>query len=386
MRVLINNECTAGPLTGIGHYTNQLVRSLRKNAGADVIDTFPGFWLRQARKVWTGLRPWLTRSATSGKTSAVHHAGQSFLKGRMTAACLRGNYDLYHEPNFIPLTDEIPVVATLHDMSVLLHPEWHPVERIAQYERSFSTGLSRCAHFVAVSRFTRDEVIQVLGVAPERITHVYQGIRPSMVPLTTQEVTATLRRLNLSPGYLLHVGTIEPRKNLKTLLRAYVELPTAVRERHPLLLVGGWGWNSADVRDLLNDAQQRGVRHLGYVAEKHLPALYNGARALVFPTLYEGFGLPAVEMLACGGAVLGSTARALVEAVGGHAHLIDPLDQAGWTQAMLRVTTDEEWWQQLRVGASEAARPFTWDQCAINTLAVYRAVCGGATRRSTIAA
>ncbi len=386
MRVLINTECTAGPLAGIGHYTNQLVRSVRANAGADVIDTFPGFWLRQARRVWTGLRPWLTSSSASGGISAVHQAGHLLLKGRMTAACRRGNYDLYHEPNSIPLTDEVPVVATLHDMSVLLHPEWHPVERVAHYNRCFSKGMAGCLHFLTDSRCIREEVLQVLGLPPERVTHVPLGIRPNMAPLPAAAVSATLRRLQLPPNYLLHVGTIEPRKNLQTLLRAYVELPAAVRERYPLLLVGGWGWNSADVRELLNDAQHRGVRHLGYVDEKHLPALYNGARALVFPTFYEGFGLPALEMLACGGVVLGSTAKALVEAVGGHAHLIDPHDQNGWTQAMLRVTTDAEWWLQLRTDARAAPPPYTWDQCAINTLAVYRAVHSGTTGRHLAAA
>jgi glycosyltransferase involved in cell wall biosynthesis len=163
------------------------------------------------------------------------------------------------------------------------------------------------------------------------------------------------------------------------LLRAYCALPGQVRERWPLLLVGGWGWNAADVADFLESgARQRGVHYRNYVAESDLAALYNGARALVFPSFYEGFGLPPVEMLACGGAVLASTAGAVAETVGRQAHLIEPLDMDGWRQAMQRVVSDDDWWHGLRRGAVESVRAFTWEQCAADTLTVYRQLCGEA--------
>ena len=124
------------------------------------------------------------------------------------------------------------------------------------------------------------------------------------------------------------------------------------------------------------EARHRGVLHRGYVAEKHLAAIYNGARALVYPSLYEGFGLPPLEMMACGGAVLASTAGALVETVGSRAHLIDPYNQGGWRDAMIRVLEDDDWWQSLRTGVMALARPYTWDRCAADTLRVYRSLCG----------
>src|SRR5207302_7892566 len=125
---------------------------------------------------------------------------------------------------------------------------------------------------------------------------------------------------------------------LLVLLRAYCALPERLRLRWPLVLVGGWGWNTGELAAYLHQqARPRGVIHLGYVAEEHLAAVYNGARALVYPSLYEGFGLPPVEMMACGGAVLASTAGALVETVGSRAHLIDPHDIVGWRASMARV-------------------------------------------------
>jgi len=159
------------------------------------------------------------------------------------------------------------------------------------------------------------------------------------------------------------------------LMRAYCSLPAPLRDRWPLLLVGPWGWNAAAAADYLHTiGRHRGVRHLGYLAEEHLAAVYNGARALVYPSLYEGFGLPPLEMMACGGAVLASTAGALRETVGRQAHLVPPDDFDGWRQALMRVLTDEDWWQSLQQGAVAVARPYTWDRCAAETLRVYRAL------------
>jgi alpha-1,3-rhamnosyl/mannosyltransferase len=162
------------------------------------------------------------------------------------------------------------------------------------------------------------------------------------------------------------------------LLQAYCALPQRLRDRWPLLLVGCWGWNTTAVAEFLHrEARHRGVIHLGYVAEHHVPAIYNGARALVYPSLYEGFGLPPLEMMACGGAVIASSAGALVETVGRHAHVVPPEDLEGWRAAVARVVQDDAWWQGLRRGVVEAARPYTWDRCAADTWGVYRSLCGG---------
>src|SRR5262249_9711950 len=147
------------------------------------------------------------------------------------ATCRAGPYDLYHEPNFIPLPGDVPTLATLHDLSVLLHPEWHPADRVSHFERSFSAGLSRCVHFLAISEFGRQEIVRTLGVEPARVTRTYMGIRPGLGPLPFARVSPALQRLGLPERYLLYLGTLEPRKNLLTLLRAYCALPGALRQR-----------------------------------------------------------------------------------------------------------------------------------------------------------
>jgi alpha-1,3-rhamnosyl/mannosyltransferase len=392
MRMVLNYLAASETAkTGIGHYTAELLRCLRPQAGEDVIDTFPGPWGQHIQAFWMRFRR--TRMPafdgaggrpTASRPTLRQHLFQSLrASGRVARRvlfrrlCRWKKYDLYHEPNFLPLPCDCPTVATLHDLSPLLHPEWHPAERVTQFEEHFRRGLDQCVHFFTVSDFVRREVIQTLGLPPARITRTYNGIRPSLVPLPPTEVAQTLRRLDLPRRYLLYVGTIEPRKNIPTLLRAYCSLPDGIRSDWPLVLVGSWGWNSGGVADYLaSEARQRGVLYRNYVAEGDLATLYNGARALVFPSLYEGFGLPPVEMLACGGAVLASTAGAVAETVGRQAHLVEPTDVDGWRQAMMRVVRDDDWWQELRRGAVEVARPFTWERCAADTLRVYRQLCG----------
>jgi alpha-1,3-rhamnosyl/mannosyltransferase len=389
VRVVVNQLAALGLRTGIGHYTVQLLRCLAEQAGEGEVEGFPQGWVRHARETAARLRPRLEGTAerqagappvATLRSEALRHlrqCGRSLMALHFRAVCARRKYDLYHEPNFIPLPCDRPTLATLHDLSVLLHPEWHPADRVAHFERHFHRGLDGCAHFLAISEFGRQEVMRILNLPPERVTRTYMGIRPGLGPLPPERVGPVLERLGLPPRYLLYLGTIEPRKNVLMLLRAYCSLPGRLRSAWPLLLVGSWGWNTGDVAEYLDrEARHRGVIHLGYLAEENVAPVYNGARALVYPSLYEGFGLPPIEMMACGGAVIASTAGALVETVGGHAHLVHPEDFDGWREAITRVVEDDDWWQGLRDGVEAVARPYTWDQCAAITLRVYRRLCG----------
>jgi alpha-1,3-rhamnosyl/mannosyltransferase len=384
MRVIFNQLSALGPKTGIGHYTEQLFLGVLRQARAGEFEGFPQGWVRWARRVGVHLRPYLEgkKAGRSRLRRAVldqlRHWSHVVVTQHFQRWCQRHSYTLYHEPNFNPLPVDVPTVATLHDLSVVLHPEWHPADRVRHFERHFPQTLARCRHFVTDSDCVRREVIRELGVRPQRVTRIYNGIRATLGPLPADLVAEVLHRLGLPARYLLCVGTIEPRKNILRLLQAYCSLPGTIREGWPLVLVGGWGWSSRAVADYLHDvARHRGVVHVGYVSEEHLAALYNGARALVYPSLYEGFGLPPLEMMACGGAVVASAAAALVETVGRQAHLVAPEDLDGWRDAMAQVVTDDDWWHALRRGARAVSRAYTWQRCAAETLDLYRTLSGG---------
>ncbi len=382
MRVVVNNLTAIRQKTGIGHHVTELLRCLRAEQPADEFLTFPGPWVAAGMQAFDTIGKALRRLKRRAVTQSsgrpwIHTLARGWAAWHFRTAWWGRAFDLYHEPNYIPLPCNRTTIATVHDLSVLLHPEWHPLDRIAYYEQHFAAGLRRCAHLVAVSEFTRCELIATFGVPADRVTCIYNGIRPGLRPLDMAAVRSVLQRLGLPASYLLHVGTLEPRKNLLLLLQAYGDLPAALRDRCPLLLVGGWGWNAAALAEHYHGvARHRGVRHLGYVVEADLPALYNGARALVFPSHYEGFGLPPLEMLACGGAVIASTAGAVVETAGQRAHLVDPMDLAGWRDAMARVIADDDWCDRLRRGSPDVARPYTWERCARDTYRVYQAVLG----------
>jgi alpha-1,3-rhamnosyl/mannosyltransferase len=393
MRVVINQLAALGRKTGIGHYASQLLRSVRRLAPEDHIEGFPHGLICRSYKALNRAHSCLARKTASsaranGETGATTQAWlrsmqylrnwRRVLVGRYFQGFYRrGQYDLYHEPNGVPLPADCPTVTTLHDLSVLLYPQWHPADRVAYYEHHFRRSLSQCIHFLVVSEFSRREVIQKLGIPAEKVTRTYNGIRAGLEPRGREQVEPMLRRLGLPAQYLLYLGTLEPRKNVLMLMKAYCDLPQSLRSAWPLLMVGDWGWNTATIAEYWhNEARHRGVLHLGYLKDRHLAAVYNGARALVYPSWYEGFGLPPLEMMACGGAVLASTAPALVETVGRRAQLIAPGDLAGWRDAMAVIVEDDDWWQLLRRGVQDIARPYTWERCATQTLDVYRRLCG----------
>jgi len=391
MRVLVNELQSLKQRTGIGHYTAELLRCLRALDGPERIDGFPTGWVRPVTqalfqaggRIVHGPSGGLVARCRAPAVSLLRDGWQPFLERPFSRVCAAGRYDLYHETNYLPMPADCPTLATFHDLSLLLHPHWHPADRVRRFEKQLPQVLARCVHFLADTEAVRSEVMQQLGVPPERVTRVWMGVRPEVRPLLPDQVRHGLARLGLPRQYLLYLGTIEPRKNVLRLLQAYCALPDWLRTAWPLVVAGGWGWNAGEVRQYLEDvAQPRGVLHLGYVADADLPLLYNGARALLFPSYYEGFGLPPLEMLACGGAVIASTAAALRETIAGQAHLVAPEDTDGWRAALVRVLTDDDWWRTLRQGATALARPFTWERCAAETRAVYRQLCGVATERT----
>lgn len=369
--------------TGVGHYTADLMEALCRRDDLHIAPLPAGIVARAYRHMQPLLTPKqpgaagssLQRSRIKSVLRAAYRSAQRAFQWNVSRQLTPRRHDIYHEPNFPVLPSDIPTVLTLHDLSCLLMPEHHPPERVATYEKQLPRVLSQTSHIIAVSEFVRGEIIRVLGWPAERVTAIYHGVRPGLGPLLGDEVRATLSALGLPPSYLLHVGTIEPRKNLLLLMQAYCRLPAALRESCPLVLAGGWGWNVREIADYFHShARHHGVRHLGYLRDESFSALYNGARALVFPSHYEGFGLPCLEMLACGGAVLASTAGTLQEIFGGHAHTIGAEDADGWTNAMARVIADDDWHAALRSRSLEFAEQFSWNRCALETHAVYRRV------------
>jgi alpha-1,3-rhamnosyl/mannosyltransferase len=365
MRVVVNGLAALKPKTGVGHHVAELARAMNElHPGA--VWLYPGErWQRSPKPGGGGGRPsrWKAAAKAVGRAALQLHFG---------AVTRRAGFDLYHEPNFLPFPSPLPTVVTVHDLSVIRFPRWHPADRVRQHTRRLADAVRRAAHVIAVSEAVRAEVCATFGVPSGRVTAVPNGVGRQFRPLPPAEVEAVRRRLGLPPRYFLCVGTVEPRKNLGLVMRAFADLPPAVRSDCPLVLAGPWGWRADAERTLSEDvAKPAGAMRLGYVADADLPAVYCGAVGLLYPSFYEGFGMPPTEMLACGGAVLASTDPAVREVCGRHATFLDPHDLPAWRAAMLRLATDADFRDGLRAGGTAHAACFTWERAAGETWAVY---------------
>jgi len=371
MRILLNGLAALQQRTGIGRYIAEFADAYRTEFPDDEMT----IWPREPR----ALRP----SQPAGKAVAsypwtaklrdrIKPAVRAGLQCHFGFACRRKRYDVYHEPNYLAFPCPAPTVLTVHDLSVIEHPEWHPVDRVRLHEKRFPRSLRDAAHIVTDSEVVRRAILARYGIEPERITAVPLGVSPDYRRIADANLAAFRRRLLLPDRFLLCVGTVEPRKNMVMLFRAYLDLPATVRENCPLVVVGSWGWKSDEARAIFEDAgSASGLRRLGYVADDDLPRLYSAATALLYPSLYEGFGLPPLEMFACGGAVVSSRDPAVLEATHGLTHGIDADDRDGWRNAMQTLIAEPAWADSLRVGVEAVAGQYSWQTTARRTRDIF---------------
>ena len=280
---------------------------------------------------------------------------------------------LVHGPNyFLPSFAESGII-TVHDLSVFHYPETHPAERIAAFESEFLNSLSRASHIITDTETVRAEVIDMFSVRPEMITAIPLGIESRFSPMTTEQIAGTLRKWGLSRGnYGLCVSTLEPRKKISELLDAWRLLPSALRNAVPLVLCGGDGWrNEALLSQVSQGVAEGWLFHLGFVEDELLPALYAGATLFLYPSIYEGFGLPPVEAMACGTPIMVSDRSCLPEVCGDAARYVDPDDIVAFSAAISDSLEDTAWQQNSARRGLERSSRFTWNYCVESTVKLY---------------
>jgi glycosyltransferase involved in cell wall biosynthesis len=266
----------------------------------------------------------------------------------------------------------LPSVVTAHDMAIYRHPEWFPGGQTASVRLIVPRSIGRADAVVAVSRNTAKDVAELFGVDPGRLHVVPEGVAGRFQPLSAEAVEVVRRRYSLPDRFVLFVSTIEPRKNLDTLLSAWSRLA----RRPPLVVAGGWGWRNEETRRRMDDIGSE-VRLLGPVDPADLPGLYNCATCLAHPAWYEGFGLTPLEALASGTPVVASAASSIPEVVGEAGLLVDPGDVEGWTVALDRVLGDPTLREELRERGLRRAAGFRWSRAAAGTWQVIDAVLEG---------
>jgi alpha-1,3-rhamnosyl/mannosyltransferase len=344
---------------GVKGYTYHWLRSLRKQAAAgDEIRAFP------LLKEWTRLdheHSALPLAPTVMRLAALHAAN---VLGPAVLDALLGRTDVFHAGNLVRQAPrKARLTATIHDLTSWIMPEVH-MQSTLRADHTFEERiLKRADGLIAVSENTRQDAIRVLGIAPEKIRTIHSGVA---------EEYFDARPSQRAKPYVLFVGTVEPRKNLNTLLDGWRSLRPDLRERFDLVVAGPQGWNSANTMARIRQEST----YLGYVPETDMPGLVAGASLFVYPSLYEGFGFPLVQAMAANVPALISSASCLPEIAGDAAAFIDPLSRAEITAQLTRLLESPDERSQLAQLGRARAECYRWERCAKESLAFFREIVG----------
>jgi glycosyltransferase involved in cell wall biosynthesis len=289
---------------------------------------------------------------------------------------ITGPIDLYHSPDFTlpPTLPRTRKLLTVHDLSFVRDPDSAAESLRAFLATVVPRSVARADHVLADSQATKEDLIDLWKTPAEKVTVLYCGVDPRFRPVTAPTAHAAIReRYGLGEGpFILSVSTIQPRKNYRRLIQAFAPLA----ERHPglnLVIGGGKGWGYDEI---LTEPERLGIvgRVLfpGFIEDSDLPALYSAATALAYPSLYEGFGLPVLEAMACGTPVISSDRSSLPEVTGDAGLQVDPLDVEAWTAGLTKLVEDSALRERLVARGLEQARHFNWDRAAGELLSIYR--------------
>jgi glycosyltransferase involved in cell wall biosynthesis len=368
MRIGIDCRLPTYRMGGISQYATQLIQALGQlvvDAGNDEFTIF------HSRKEARSFLPVNESFSRSDLWTPCHHR---YERQALAIELTRYRLDVFHSPDFIPPAwGAARRVITVHDLTFLYYPEFLTAESRRYYSDQIGWAVSAADHIIADSEATRADLIKLLGVLPERVTAIHLAASPvHSVDYSVEEVSRTVDEYGVGHGFVLAVGTLEPRKNLPMLLHAYYRLRRDYGLLVPLVLVGGKGWIYDDIFRTIDDLSLTDhVYHLAGVPDVKLAHLYRAAGVLALPSHYEGFGLPALEAMHGGCPVIAGSRGSFPEVVGRAAMLIDPDDVGAWVEALNRVLTDAEFAQELRRAGLVQARKFTWEKTAAATLAVY---------------
>lgn len=381
MRIAFDGTTLTPGRTGVGYYTEHLLQHLAReveHSGHEliVVSNQP---VDTAQPLPRHVR------VHDRKRFPLRVAWMQMLAGRVLEDV---RADVAHFTNgMIPLGTSAARVVTIHDVSLKLYPEYHPVRRRVINRPLIAVAARVADAVVAVSHSARSDLLKFHSIPAERVSVVHEAAGPGFKRIGDPRLRARIRmRYGLPERFLLYVGAIEPRKNLPRLMEAFA----AARRQgmvHELVCVGPYGWSSRDLYQRVDDlGLRRHVHFTGYVPVDDLPVIYNLAELFVFPSIYEGFGLPVIEAMACGTPVITANTSSLAEIAAGAAETIDPHDVEALTAAIVTIARDHERRHDLARRGLRRAEEFSWARTAKEMLALYGRVAGVPAPRSVAAA
>lgn len=354
MRIGFDTTSLCNVSTGVANYTNNILQHLQTNPAVDITKLS-----HCDSKNWRFINKTL------------------WMQIKLPFDLKRLDLDVCHFTNNVaPVFTTCPTVITIHDMTLWQFPQFHYYKRMISMRPLIPLAARHADAIIAVSRTTKTDIVKILGVPANKVHVIYEAPSTEFRPLHKNEVLETVRRTyNLPEQFILFVGTLEPRKNLVRLLLAFEKLHKQVGVPHHLVIVGAKGWKTQEIFATLEQLNLEKVVHLlGYIPQNDLPALFNQADVLALPSLYEGFGLPIVEAMASGTAVVTTRCGALGEVAGEAVEYVEPTDVDSIVMGLRHVLMHPEYQQDLSARGLEHVRRFNWKHSTEQTLAVYQHV------------
>lgn len=377
LNVIFSTDCIKYPLTGIGRYAFELAKQLESRNDQLSLTYLHGISIRkklavaeESSKAAQSIKQQVKKSKIA---SEVYRLTVPYAKSLVLRKFKK---QIFHSPNYY-LPPRIKCsVATIHDLSVFHWPQFHPAGRVMLLQKELINSVKSANALITDSHFTKKEVVDFFGLEKNKVVVAPLACNADFHQRNESEVQLILNKYNLRwKSYFLYTGTIEPRKNILTLLKAYDSLSAIKKKNFPLVISGYNGWDNEELFRLFRKGQNEGwLKYLGFVPGNDLPALYSAANSFVFPSIYEGFGLPVLEAMASGTPVICSNVSSLPEVVGNAALTHDPQDVDNLSY-YLRMMIEDIDKRQLMIDSGLArAKQFTWSLCADKTIEAYKQV------------
>jgi glycosyltransferase involved in cell wall biosynthesis len=374
MKIGIDISLTVGEKAGVGYYTANLVDALAKIDRINEYLLYPFFYYIYHPDFKTAIAP-------HQKNFYLHYEKipkkiiDRLWYSRVPRKWILGNVDILHSTTFCAPRDHYgKLIVTIYDISFLTLPECHTETNRRHCLNGTLDAVKFADRIIAISNHGKQELIKYFDIDPDRIVVTHLAAKDIFVPCGVEEQNRVLEKYGISPHFIFTIGSFEPRKNIGTLIRAYVNLPEIVKKKHPLVIGGGKGWLNSDVDTLIASQASDRILRIGYVDEQDLPALYSAAAVFVYPSLYEGFGLPILEAMSCGAPVIASNTSSMPEIGGNAALFFDPADVRQLTAILLEVTGNENLRKELCRKGRERSGQFSWEKTAKETLKIYEAL------------
>ena len=366
-KILIDSIALLSPLTGIGRYTYEVAKEIQKN-DKYITEYFYGYSSKNL------LHPTTKTDIKNIKSFLVKIPILKKITRKLLVLLTKissPKYDLYWQPNFIPnegIKAKI-IITTVHDFSFLLHKEFHPKERIEYFEKHFFQNITKSDFIITGSEFSKQEILENININASKVKVIYHGLNHELFKVK-EELTLSI---DLPPKFIFSVGSIEPRKNLLGLLKAYNLLSSQLKDTYKLVLAGFKGWENREIMKLI-ELNKEHIHYLGFISDEELVKTYNLASLFVYPSFYEGFGLPVLEAMACGTPVVCSDHSSLPEVGGDAVVYCNPNSVEDIKEKIEFVLNDTTLQENMIHNGVQRASTFTWEKSAQEHMQLFESL------------